>query len=837
MLDSLSKKSNSIAKYYFATIILTGLMAWQTYASPDLGSVITNLIAHPEFFNKIHFLNFFGNMFVFVSCIYLLAQSAIPNKLGMSILIVSLSALILNDTNLFPLEKMLSIENLNRDVAQLTFLAALSSLYLYGAYSTGLYLFQIMGRKSDSIAAILVLPIVGIFVIALMSTSFSNLDNFKAAMHYYRECALFLIPFTVTLAQLFNHDLRLGHPNFKNSLLFRFEVTKNSLTGSTSPLVLSLCGGIGLFYLSFLPSADLHFSSFSWIASTYILHYFLLAHYNKYEELAIGSIISDSNASNYLKRHYRSENNWAATTGIKTSSFIIDHSLQTQENEINIPTTLKQIRNQIIKDSVTKVINNKFLNYSAWENKIHGSINPELCNKPCVESIILFTCLYMDGIPLLERRLKTLSGILPVIDEGSSKIITDKLLNHILGRNTWLFYLDYTWVDQYIIHTNDAASYQYDAKILDSEQKLMVAAELRRRNLLGNYIWISDSARKQMEIESQHLSRVIIPVELKISGEMNTIIFLMKFEDIIPRLQRYYLLDNRRVELKDMAPSKDSKRLCNLIELQLSQEFDLVKAEEILNSIKSFPWSGFRAKDSALELILNLYSKTMTHISRMIVEEKQKTRLLDKFKGLFVDTISEIGYPSQSLHHAQLQKLSLRNQASIFEIAKKPANKNFYDAWLYLSSNPIDGNEKELLDAVHFLEEVIQQNWGSRSKFIKSKAISTLNQMPRRFIIKHKSRFETCLNSFYKWVFSELDMDDLLWLMDVHLHLSTHTQNQFNLDPEILVNLRSLEGFPTVAGSVEEMVKLAYTSRLQKLMNTEDTNKRQGPIGFLSESA
>jgi hypothetical protein len=443
----------------------------------------------------------------------------------------------------------------------------------------------------------------------------------------------------------------------------------------------------------------------------------------------------------------------------------------------------------------------------------------------------------MDGIPLLERRLKTLSSILPIIDEGSEQIINDRTLNALLGRNDWLFYLDYGWVDQHIIHVNNKASYHYEPKVINEEDKYIIGAELRRRNLLGNYIWLSDSARKQLELESPHLSRVVIPVELNVATRKSDIIFLMKFEDIIPRLQRYYLLDQTRDVLQDIPQNKDSKRLCNLIELQLSQEFDVHKSKEIIDSIKSFPWYGYKAKDAALNLLLTLHKKTDDHINKLIVEQKQKDYLKSEFKTHFIDTINDIGYPSQYLHAAQLSKLITRDRKNILEIAKNMQHKNFYDAWLYLSSTPGEGQEKDLLDMVHFLNSVPTMRWTERTHFIRMKAIATLNQLPRRFSIKHKSKIEECLNTYYRWVLSNLNMESLYWLLDVHLHLMQLTKIDLRLETDILKELQHLESFNATPGSQEEMMKLGFTSRLQKVLNFDENVKNQAPVAFFSETA
>ena len=59
-----------------------------------------------------------------------------------------------------------------------------------------------------------------------------------------------------------------------------------------------------------------------------------------------------------------------------------------------------------------------------------------------------------------------------------------------------------------------------------------------KKELLGNFIWVSKNAWKRLQIESPYMSQIIETLEIEDGS--NEIIYLIKFEQLIPRLQKYY---------------------------------------------------------------------------------------------------------------------------------------------------------------------------------------------------------------------------------------------------------------------------------------------------------
>ena len=47
---------------------------------------------------------------------------------------------------------------------------------------------------------------------------------------------------------------------------------------------------------------------------------------------------------------------------------------------------------------------------------LEGAIDPEPAVRPCIDALKMFACLYLDAGPLVERRIKGLVSLLPIVD-------------------------------------------------------------------------------------------------------------------------------------------------------------------------------------------------------------------------------------------------------------------------------------------------------------------------------------------------------------------------------------------------------------------------------------
>src|SRR4029078_9396357 len=103
----------------------------------------------------------------------------------------------------------------------------------------------------------------------------------------------------------------------------------------------------------------------------------------------------------------------------------------------------------------------------------------------------------------------------------------------LFSRLQGFFHLDYNWIDQSMRSENDEASFDVRLETLNPRERHRVLTQLSSAQWLGNFIWISESARDRLKTESPFLASTIerwpIQLEQTHGKAMETAIFLMKF--------------------------------------------------------------------------------------------------------------------------------------------------------------------------------------------------------------------------------------------------------------------------------------------------------------------
>src|SRR5690606_3069083 len=145
------------------------------------------------------------------------------------------------------------------------------------------------------------------------------------------------------------------------------------------------------------------------------------------------------------------------------------------------------------------------------------------------------------------------------------------------------------------------------------------------------------------------------------------LMFIIKFEQLIPRLQRYFDLDSMRRSLMDFEPSPERIRLQNLLGLQISKAADPAQVIDALASLTTVPWRGFKEKDAALQLVMQAHVKLSELLTpgQSLVEAAAKNPKAQAMHDRLLDAVRLIGYPSQILHNAQVSKLALRDVTTL----------------------------------------------------------------------------------------------------------------------------------------------------------------------------
>ncbi len=440
--------------------------------------------------------------------------------------------------------------------------------------------------------------------------------------------------------------------------------------------------------------------------------------------------LAANSARKMLHRQSSLQHNWAAAVGVKTTAFTIDHDPESDVAQ-NIPATLLRIRNDEIFSIVNKIIHDRSLSLNTVSNKIIGSLDPELSPRPCVDALNLFASLYLDAAPIIERRIAGLVSLLPIVNPGLAQIVSSNQILPLLRRSHWFFHFDFSWVDQSLINTTGGTRYgiQMDPVSLATQWSLIT--QMKKTHSLGNFLWIGRDANERLLQEAPHIASIIQPHVLNDGlGGSEQLIFIIKFEQLIPRLQRYYDLDKVRSRITDYEPRPEAQRLLNLMTLQSQAARSLPEKSHVIDSLISYNWQGFKEKDQALRLLLRIYQSEIEAINQ---NETTDSGCGESFMTSLRTAITSIGYPSQILNQAHVYKIELRNTPKLRVHALNHNSPRFEEAWILMSNMTYRSLHQ---DDVRFIKDIVQSTLKDprimASTFVHGKLIDTVVALGRR---------------------------------------------------------------------------------------------------------
>lgn len=422
----------------------------------------------------------------------------------------------------------------------------------------------------------------------------------------------------------------------------------------------------------------------------------------------------------FLRHLFHSDSTRAATVGLRTATFVVDHDPSDQSSTL-ITKTLAHIRREEVKRFTERLLQDRVLHLKDIGNQLIGTIDPEDSNHVCLDVLILFASIYLDVVPLVERRLKGLASLFPMIDPGLSKRITPQLVEESHSKIEWLYHFDFQWVDQQLIMGPSSTTYSIALDQLNLEERSQILRFLQEKNRVGNFIWIGETARQRIKLEAPYLANIVEAWPLTID-QKEIMIYLMKFEELIPRLQKYYNLEGVRHVLRDFGVSEEAKQIISMSNIQFNRTIDADRVKEIVHSVKAFKWEGFQEKDLALSIILRSYNTLLTLKSDPDSTGYTKA----SFQTLFLEAIEAIGYPSQILHLAHKDKRAIRDLDLIKTICLDPSHSRFTEAWLFSCSvDPEIYSVKHRREFHNFLKEVIKMSHLRKNKLVTQKILES----------------------------------------------------------------------------------------------------------------
>ncbi|MCX6118743.1 MAG: hypothetical protein NT027_14475 [Proteobacteria bacterium] len=428
-------------------------------------------------------------------------------------------------------------------------------------------------------------------------------------------------------------------------------------------------------------------------------------------ELSVSSKLAGKSAERFLRKNLRDENTWAASVGLRTSIFTVDHDPEDSLSR-SLPASLLQIRNEEIGRCINDVLGGKTLNQQSVGQRVVGALDPELSTRPCTEIVKMFAAMYLDAGPLIERRINGLSTLLPIINPGLANVLRSNNLTDLLKRAQWFFHFDYKWVDQSLINTPQTTRYGVHMDPLSNELRNAMIAHLKKSNALGSFLWMGRDAHSRLLQEAPMLAPIIETVTISGVEGGDHLVFTMKFEHLIPRLQRYFELDKLRQVLMDFEISADAGKLINIFKVQMTQAFTPDAMLNVVESVASYPWRGFKEKDQALKLVVQAHQYAQRVTSEYLEKGEAIPRQFLKLRESVQSNVEKIGYPAQILHLAQMHKIALRDILNLIKSAKNKADPRFEESWTLLGNLDMSRyarTERKLIADLLTADDIVKQ--------------------------------------------------------------------------------------------------------------------------------
>jgi hypothetical protein len=646
---------------------------------------------------------------------------------------------------------------------------------------------RIAGRWSQQTPLVATSALVAFGAAGFVGQSWISLDDVAARLPLVRDLVLVLTPLGLLAACSLHRPLMLDPKSRMTSLLARLPLGKDerperhALIVLGAGLALSLALSIALHATGLATGplaalAPLAVVSLGWLGVMAQGVSELRLFTGEQRHGQVTAKLASTSAQRFLRRHLMEKHTWAATVGLKTTNFHIDHDPGSYLAG-HLPASIMQIRAEEIQRCVAEVLGVLHLHSHAVGHRIFGAIDPEAATRPCVDALKMFACLYLDAGPLVERRIKGLASLLPIIDPGLARMMRAKDIGSLIRRNQWFFHFDFGWIDQHVIHTPRSTRYDVRMGALSSRIRNAMLDYLAKTNGVGNFVWLGPEARDRLLQEAPALRQVIEACPIPASGGHDELLmFIIKFEQLIPRLQRYFDLDSMRAAIADFEPSPESARLLGLLGRQLAKANKDSEVLDALGAIASVPWRGFREKDSALQLVVQAFdelSRRHTPGAELGDSSEQAHRAL---RDQLVEAVRAVGYPSQVLHNAHIKKLALRDQVNLREVATDPTHPRFQEAWLLMATADYQKySPMQRAEMLALLQVVAVKPTLSDDALVQAKAVDTLASLGRVATDVEHAPLRQALDRMGAWFAeSAAGPDVCALLLDAQAFLEAH---------------------------------------------------------------
>ena len=280
-------------------------------------------------------------------------------------------------------------------------------------------------------------------------------------------------------------------------------------------------------------------------------------------------------------------------------------------------------------------------------------------------------------------------------------------------------------------------------------------------------------------------------------------------------MQDYYNLEDIKNLLRYYDLIIESRRMINIIDLKIEQS---KSAKNIFNNkdiINNYPWKGFKEKYIALELIINEFEHHQNDLS------DTESKFSKKVMQTLVTSIRNIGYLSQEIHKAHIEKLLIREVGIIKETLLNPNYRRFSEAWLLLNTTPSKTYKRE--EVVSLIEGLIaktEKRHSIKVNLITSKITESFFNLAQELDEAHIEILQKASNVILKFlIVAKANPEIFCFFIYSKVFLKSKINNDIVLRVETLDNLQNhYSGFFNEYGS-ESAIVISLSMRWKILLN------------------
>ncbi len=551
------------------------------------------------------------------------------------------------------------------------------------------------------------------------------------------------------------------------------------------------------------------------LSSIGVLYSLLSQLYEQHQDKNFKGNVFTRNAAVFHDKYLAATGMKSAVVGNKTATFVIDHDPFHKFTK-ELPASLVQIRNEEVMKCVDMVLGDKQVHGQFINNQIYGAINPEFSERPCVDSLLTFACLFLDASPLIERKLTSLFDVLPIIDPELHSLISESEdFRRLFNKNDWFYYFNYRWVDQWIAVQGEKSQYRVNLNTLPISDFIHIHRQLSDESADTQHIIIGEEARERLMFEAPAIGERLKPYPIRVE-EREIIVFVIDLETLIVMLDQYFDLNNVRERLRDYPPGEENMKILEICDTQVRAMHRIGDLKELVKSMMNHAWHGFIEKGRVLKLISSISGRAKDIMS----DGKQ---LPADFSALLLEAVQKVGYPSQLLHSAQMQKLALRDRRQILQVAGNSGHVRFVEAWVYLSNLQAHMYPEEAIqEIVHFLLAIPSKPALAAHPVVHFKGIDCLVNLAKDSLIMDGATLERLLASSMVWACnSRFSPRACSLLLDGMIYLLHCRQGTFSIPEKELAYFQSYLADLRASGRIPatelDRIQVRYRKLLEKL--------------------